>query len=184
MLTVFTVAMLAVSSSVVYFYQSNRITVEQSLALESARRGVEFMVRDIRESTYSEDGSFPIESIDPYEFVFYSDTDRDDSVERMRYFIENDSLKKGITDPTGDPLSYATSTEIVSVISEYVRDIDQGIPAFTYFDETGNEITNYNDINKVAFVKVNLIVNVNPDRFPGEFTLRSSATIRNLKTNL
>ena len=184
MLVVFTTALLALSSSVAYFYQSNRITLEQSLALGSARRGVEFMVRDIREATYSEEGSFPIESIGPYSITFYSDTDRDDSVERMRYSINGSSLEKGVVNPSGDPLTYSTSTESVTTLSEYVRNIDQGVSAFTYFDSTGAEITDYGNITDVAFVKVNLIVNVNPDRFPGEFTLRSSATIRNLKTNL
>ena len=51
-------------------------------------------------------------------------------------------------------------------------------------DSTGTEITDYDNISDVSFVKVNLIVNVNPLRLPNEFMLRGTATLRNLKVNL
>lgn len=183
-ISVFTLIMVAVMSSILYFYKSNTIILEQAYAINSARKGIEFMVRDIREVIYSDEGAYPIISMDANSFYFYSDIDRDNSVERVRYFIDGTDLKKGITESFGDPPQYLDSNEIVSVISDNSRNLEQGISVFRYFDNKGNEIIDYNNISDVAFVKINLVVNVNANRLPDEFTLRSSATLRNLKTNL
>lgn len=181
---VFALIMTAVSSSIVYFYRSNRIVLEQAYAINSARKGVEFMVRDIREMIYSDEGAYPVISMDANSFYFYSDIDRDDSVERIRYFIDGTDLKKGLTEATGDPPQYLDGNEMISTVSDSTRNIEQAIPVFNFFDDQGNEIIDYAKISEVAFVKINLIVNINANRLPDEFTLRSSATLRNLKTNL
>jgi prepilin-type N-terminal cleavage/methylation domain-containing protein len=183
-ISVFAIIMMAITSSVLYFYRSNTNAVEQAFAVNSARKGIEFMVRDIREAIYSDEGSYPIISFSPNSFYFYSDIDRDNSIERIRYFLENSNLKKGVTDSTGDPPVYLDANENVSVVSDSVRNIEQSSPVFAYFDDKGSEITNFASTTDVAFVMVNLIVNINPNRLPNEFTLRSSATLRNLKINL
>lgn len=181
---VFALVMIAVSSLILYFYRSNTITLEQAFAINSARKGIEFMVRDIREMVYSDEGAYPIININGNSFYFYSDIDRDNSVERVRYFMQNTDLKKGLTEAVGDPPKYLDSNETISTVSDSVRNIEQGINVFKYFDNQGVEITDYAKISDVAFVKINLIVNINTNRLPDEFTLRSSATLRNLKTNL
>lgn len=183
-ISIFAIVMIAVSSSIVYFYRSNRIVLEQAYAINSARKGIEFMVRDIKEAIYSDEGAYPIISIGANSFYFYSDIDRDDSIERVRYFVDGTDLKKGLTEASGDPPKYLDTNETISIISDSARNIEQGISVFKYFDAQGAEITDYNNISDVAFVKVNLVVNINENRLPDEFTLRSSATLRNLKTNL
>ena len=55
---------------------------------------------------------------------------------------------------------------------------------FTYYNGDGLEIIPGNDLDEVRFVEVNLIVNVDPNRQPEEFVLRSSAYLRNLKPTL
>lgn len=184
-ISVFTIAMLAVTSSIVYFYRTNRILVEQSSAINSARKGIQSMVKDMREATYSDEGSFPVIAIATSSFSFYTNTDSDSSIEQVRYFIDDIQLKKGVieADASNTPM-YATSTETFSVVSDDVRNWSQDTSVFQYYDSTGAEITDFSDISDVAFVKTTLIVNVNPIKFPDEFVLRSSATLRNLKTNL
>ena len=65
-----------------------------------------------------------------------------------------------------------------------VRNIARAIPVFTYFDDAGVQIIVLSRVTDVAYVRVNVIVDANPNRAPDEFRLRSSATLRNLKTNL
>jgi hypothetical protein len=178
------VIMVAITSSVIYFYRTNANLVEQVLAINNARKGIERLVRDIREAAYSDEGSFPVVFIAPNEFTFYSDIDRDNLTERVHYYLFEDDLYKGVTNPSGDPLSYDEGDEEVSLISQYVRNDEEAVAIFTYYDSEGNEVTAIEEISEVAFVRVNLIVNVNPTRLPEEFTLRSSATLRNLKVNL
>lgn len=174
----------AVTSSVLYFYRSNTNVYEQTLQVENARRGVEFMMRDIRESNYSDLGNFPVAAMSTSSLTFYTDLDRDQSVEKVRYYLEGTTLKKSVVNAAGTPLAYSDASADISVISQYIRNGIQGTPIFRYYTSTGAEITDYANVQGVAFISVSLVVNVNPERLPGEFTLQSSATLRNLKTNL
>lgn len=183
-IAVSTVIIGAITASVLYFYRSNTNILEQTIQVENARRGVEFMMRDIREAAYSDLGNFPVAAIATTSFTFYTDLDRDKSVEKVRYYLEGTVLKKSLVNATGVPLVYNDATAEVSTISQYIRNGIQGLPVFRYYTATGTEITNFSNVQDVAFVSTSLIVNVNPERLPGEFTLHSSATLRNLKTNL
>lgn len=183
-IAVFGIVMAAVANSVLYFYRSNRSTIEQAYAINNARRGIEFMVRDIREAAYSDAGSYPVIAMATSSFYFYSDIDRDDSVERIRYFLSGDELHKGVTNATGDPPVYDDLTEEFSTVSEHVRTDEAVGDIFTFFDVNGVEITDLSAVIDVAFVRVNLVINVNPFRLPDEFSLRSSATLRNLRVTI
>jgi len=178
-ISVFTLAMLAIVSTLLSFYKTNTYTIEQADAVTFAQRGLEQIVRTIREGAYSSQGAFPIVSIAANDFVFYADIDSDALIERVHYYISGTNLMRGILEPTGDPPDY-TGAETASVIAEHVRNVAQGISLFHYYDELGSEITNYTNWTAVRFVKVDLAVNVNEAALPNQFTLSSSAAIRNL----
>ena len=55
---------------------------------------------------------------------------------------------------------------------------------FAYYDEEGVAIAFPGPVTEVRYVDVYLIVNIDPIRDPGEFMLRSSAMLRNLKETL
>ncbi len=183
-ITITTLAMGLISGILFFLYRTHTATLQQSFAVNSARRGIEQTVRSMREATFSDTGGFPIESFSPSSFTFYSDTDKDNSVEKIRFFLEGTDFKKGTIDATGDPPVYEVGNENIEFVADYVRNDEQAIATFRYYDQQGAEITDFGAVSDVAFVIVSLIVNVNPYRDPGDFTLRSSATLRNLKTNL
>lgn len=170
-----------ITGSVLSFYKSNTNTLEQAIQVDSARKGVEYLVRDLREASFADDGSFPIIQNSSTSISFYSDVDRDFSVEKIRYFLEGTTLKKGITNAVGSPPLY-TGTEQVTSVSEYIRNIEQGIPVFRYYTASSTEIASGANPTNVSFVTLDLVVNVDVNRLPGQFTLHSSATIRNLRT--
>lgn len=173
----------AASWAIITFYRANGFIMHQASAIQSATKGVETMVREIREASYADTGAYPIVSASDMEFVFYSDTDRDNNIERVRYFLDGSDFSRGEIESSGNPLRYEASDEVVSVLSVYSRN-DAGDPIFSYFDSSGTEIPDLSDITNITFVRVNLIVNVVEGRAPNEFNLRSTAQIRNLKTNL
>ncbi len=184
-ISVFSIIMVALVSITIYFYRVNAYSIEQAFAVNSARKGIEIMVEDIREATYSDEGAYPIIEVDAYSLTMYSDIDHDLNIERIRFFIEEDTFKRGTLKSSGDPLTYNPVNEVIGVVSTDVRNIDQTTSIFRYYDDTGGEILNYDlNITNIAFIKVNLIVNINPNKLPNEFMLQSSATLRNLKTNL
>lgn len=173
----------AVSWAIVSFYRANAFIIQQSFAINSARKGVEKMVKEIREATYSDTGSYPIVSASSSEFIFYSDVDKDNKVERIRYTLDGTNLEKGEIKSSGDPLVYDPANEKISIASEYIRNSTQQ-PVFSYFDSQGDEVVNLSNISDISLVKIKLVVNIVPGRAPEEFTLYSTAQIRNLKNNL
>ena len=175
-----TSAMLAIVSSVQYFYRTNTYAVEQAAAVSSAQRGVEEMIKTIREASYSSNGAYPIISMATSSFSFYADVDDDPFLERLRYSVEGGSLVRGIIDPAGDPPVY-TNPETLTSASDYVRNIDKGVTTFNYYDLNGNLMTDLTDIAEVRFIEVTIVVNINPFRLPNQFTLRSTAALRNLR---
>jgi type II secretory pathway pseudopilin PulG len=84
---IFALALGAVVGFIVAAYRTHGYAWEQSIAIDEARRGIEIMVKEIREARNGDDGSFPIEKADDKEFIFYSDIDEDGQTERVRYFL-------------------------------------------------------------------------------------------------
>lgn len=84
---IFVLAMGAVVSFILMLYKTHSYTFQQQTAVNQARKGIETMVKEIREARDGEDGSYPIEKADDKEFIFYSDIDKDNEVERVKYFL-------------------------------------------------------------------------------------------------
>lgn len=88
-------------------------------------------------------------------------------------------LKKGVIDPIGSPLTYPSDQEKVTILSSYVRNVP---PIFRYFDANGNEIADLPArLVDTKVMEVYLVINVNPNRPPQDFELRSAVQLRNLK---
>ncbi len=86
-LFIFSVLIAGIFGLTFILYRTKSYEWEQSLAIAEARRGVEKMVREIREAREGENGAYPIEYAGDKEFIFYSDVDDDGKVERVRYFL-------------------------------------------------------------------------------------------------
>ena len=179
-LAIFSLIMVTLVESVLYFYRTNTSSIEQAYQVESARRGVQLLVRDIREATYGDDGSYPLAEMASTSITFYADTDRDAAVEKIRYSLSGTNLSRTVVEPTGNPAQY-TGVGTSTTVSNYVRNLDQNDAVFTYFNASTTEVTDPSDIGDAVSVSVTIVVNISPYRLPGEFTLSSSATLRNLR---
>ena len=174
------VIMVVISQSVIYFYRANRTTFEESYQITSAQKGIAVMIKDLRESEYGDNGAYPLESIASSSVTFYSDVDRTAPVERIKYQLLGTSLTRTIRNSVGTPPTY-TGAISTSTISDYVRNIGDNVPVFRYYDAAGTEVTSQAKIADVVSVSVSVVVDITPIHAPGEFTLRSGATIRNLR---
>jgi len=182
---IYTVLMLAVTSSIATFYRTNAYALEQSNEVDNARRGVTQWNRDVKEMTTAEDGTWPVAIIDEHTLGYYSDTDQDDSVEYVEYVLASTTLRKFTYNATGSPATYdLTTPDSEEILSEYVRNIEQATSTFFYFDNNGSQLASTSPIINVRYIQMQLVVNIDPIRNPGEFMLRSSLAPRNLKDNL
>lgn len=178
-----TAATTALASTILYFYRTNAYSLEQAMAVTSAQRGLEQIVRVVREASFSSQGAYPIVSIAPNDFVFYADVDDDPLIERVHYYLSGTTLMRGILNPTGTPPDYI-GTELTETVAEYVRNVSQGVDVFEYYDALGAEIASSSSAyTAVRFVKVNLAVNINTETLPNQLSLYSSAALRNLAEN-
>lgn len=174
-----TILMLVVMNAIVRFYKYNAYTIAQTSELQEARRGMQVMIRDLREMTFADNGQFPLSDFASTSVLFFSDIDRDDSVELVHYELDDTTLSKYVYDAVGTTYSTSTPSETF-IISTYVQNGLEATPIFRYYDFDGNETTNTSRIADIRYISVDLIVNVDPIRNPGEFTLRSSAALRNI----
>ena len=180
-ITIFTLAMGAVTGFIVMAYRVHDYIWQQAIAIGEARQGIETMVKEIRNASPGDDGSYIIERAEDFEFVFYSDIDKDKDVERVRYFVEATNFKKGVINPMSLPIEYPLVDEQIFILSQNVRNLP---PIFRYFDGDGNELTAPARLKDTKLMRVSLIINANPERLPDDYYLESNVQIRNLKTNL
>jgi len=185
----FTVLMLAIMNSVSSLYKFNSYTFSQAFQVQYARKGVEALVRDVREMTYADNGAYPLVRMEPHVIGFYSDIDRDNSVEYVEYELSTSTI---LTKRVYNATSTATTTVVYNtsvadetyILSEYVQNIVQGSTTFSYFDSSGIEAGTTTQLIDIRYVQIYMTVNVDIIRHPGKFQLRSSAALRNLKDNL
>lgn len=181
---VFAVLSMALMQTIITLYRTNAYTLEQAYEVNHARRGVDRTVRDIREMTYGDDGAYPLQEMASNTIGFYSDIDRDNSVEYVRYSLSGTVLNKYIYNATGTIPTYDLETpDETEIISEYVRNIAQATSTFRYYIQGGSPIAATSTVTDVRYIDVTAIINIDPNRSPGEFMLRSSAAPRNLKTS-
>lgn len=185
----FGLAMATLGNFILTSYRTYNYNFQQIAAINEARRGVEAMVKEIREAKTGDDGSYSLVEAGDLQFIFYSDIDSDAVTERVRYFLDGTNLKRGVVEPSGDPPIYDLSGETISMLSEYVRNAASS-PIFTYYngdwpaDTVNNPLPTLTRLSETKLMHVYLKVNVDPNRPPDNFELESDTQIRNLKTNL
>jgi len=178
--------MLVVTNGIQQMYLYNAYTFAQAYQVQNARLGMQALIRDVREMTFADNGTFPLAVMNEHEIGFYSDIDRDDSVEYVTFgYAGSTTIVKSIFNATGSPPVYDTSSpDEVITLSRFVQNDLQATSTFFYFDTDGLPVTNSNNITDVRYIESQIIVNIDPIRDPGQFMLRSSAALRNIKENL
>mgnify|MGYP001063592783 CR=1 FL=1 len=106
--------------------------------------------KELKSMEDSSIGGYPLENTGRQRLTFYSDIDRDNYLERISYFIENNVLKKEIISPIGSPLRYDPSTAKIKTI---ISDLPMPQDIFYYYDKNFNPT---NDISKIRIIKVNI----------------------------
>ncbi len=185
---IFVIIVFAWNNFTIQNLRSSAYGQEQLEAIRQAQKGIDLMAKELRELSTAENGSYGLELAGDQEIIFYSDIDQDVYTERVRYFLENENLKKGIVEPTGNPLTYDFNNEEISVVSEYVRNNTE--PIFIYYnsdypyDITNNPLPAPARLIETKLINVFLRVNIDPLRAPDDFDLYTDIQLRNLKNNL
>lgn len=154
---------------------------ENLSAQQELQIALRVMVSEMRPMTQSVNGSYAIESASQNAVIFYSDIDGDGLVDKVRYFLDGDVLKKGVIKPAGSPLGYSGSEKITEEV-HYVYASAGNI--FSYYNSsyTGVEapLTFPIDISAVRLIKANVTVDQSPADAASRINFSLSVNIRNL----
>lgn len=187
-ISLFILSVFVVMSFLIQTYQANRFTDEQNEAINQAKKGINTMLKEIREALPADNGDYPIHNAQNQSFTFYGDIDIDGAVEKVRYFLDGTDLKRGMIEPSGLPVTYNPADEQLSIVSKYVR--NGASPIFYYYngnwpgDSVNNPLPTPADTDQIKLIRLYLKINYNPMLAPDDFILETNVQIRNLKNNL
>ncbi|HLD20442.1 MAG TPA: hypothetical protein VJB93_04345 [Patescibacteria group bacterium] len=182
------VAILGVMMVAILSFESDIFSLHAYVrdSLDAQRQSKIFLVDfvdELRSASTSSTGSYPIAEATDTAMIFYSDIDNDGTKERIRYFLENETLKKSILVPNGAPLSYNEENLQTSDIMLFVK--NGSTPLFQYYDRSyaGTEppIPQPVTLSDIRLVTVTVKTAIKSGRAPAERAFTTAVTMRNLK---
>lgn len=167
----------ALTTMIVSFYRTNQYVIDRASAVENARRSIATAEVDLREASYGADGSYPIASAATSTVTFFANTDKDSSVEKVRYYLQNTTLYRGTTQPAGS--SYAGQPEIIDLVIDNIRN-GTSTPLFSYYDSSGSPLTAPVNVSKIVIITLQVLADVNPNRAPYVYYMSDTVKLRNI----
>ncbi len=140
------------------------------------------MSSELRSTRQSSVGSYPIAAAGTSSVAFYSDIYQNGVFERVRYFLENGALKKGVIEPTGNPLVYNPADEEILLLASGVEQSAAGI--FYYYGENGSLLSFPVDVAAIRMVEVSATVNAEEKNKVAPASFRMKITPRNLRSDI
>ena len=167
-------------------FSINSIASANLKAQSDGRRVLKTMVKELRGTSPSSLGAYPISSASTSSITFFSNIDDDIYKEQVRYFLQGTEFKKGVVKPSGSPLTYNQASETVSIM---MRDIKATTtPIFDYYDQnysgTTSPLSLPISIPSVRHIKITIPIEKDINKLPGLIIVVSQVTLRNLKDNL
>lgn len=174
---------LAIGTFIKTTFDYQLLFTQQLTAQQEIETTFAVMLPEMRAMIPSALGGYAIASVATSSITFFGDIDSDGIGEQVRYFLSGTVLRKGIIDPSGNPLSYTSATEI---ITDVTHDVVADTSIFTYYDEhyTGSELamTYPIKISNIRLIKVALTVH-DPNK-AAPLSAAIEIVPRNLRTNL
>lgn len=155
-------------------------------AQTDARKVLKSFARELRSASPSSLGAYPVAQAGTSTLTFFSNIDGGSDKEQIRYFLQGTELKKGVTKPSGSPLTYNSANEKIQTL---VRDVRNGASTiFSYFDSnymgTSSPLVQPVQVTAVRLIHMKLMINKDPNKNPVPFYAESQVFLRNLKDNL
>lgn len=144
------------------------------------------IITELRSARPSMTGAYAIEQAGTSSLTFFSDVDLDGTTERVRYFLDNGTLKRGVIKSTTTPATYLTSQEKFTNLIQAVRN-SSSTPIFQYYNSSytgsSSSLTLPISILDVRLVKVNIISDIDVNKAPYQQVITTQVSIRNFKDN-
>lgn len=171
-----------------YYLRNYTFSFTQQQIVNEGQTTFMQLIRNIREIRTGENGSWPIIDAQDTSFTFYSDVTNDGRADRVRFYVENNQLKRGIIEPTLPPVTYPIINEKISVVADHI-DTSLG-PIFTYYnnnwpnDTINNPLPVDQRLYSTSFVNIKIYILIDSNDKSAPYEISSGVMLKNLKTNL
>ena len=157
--------MVSIGSFQTDIFNYNKFSEDSLSGIQDARSILRVMVKELRSTSPSSDGL----------------------KEKIRYFIENKTLKRGSIKPSGNPLTYNNVNEKFSTLAYNIVSATS-TALFEFFDDnyagTSTPLIYPISVTDIQLVRINLLIDADPIKLPELKTYTSQVSLRNLKDNL
>lgn len=146
-----------------------------------AQEKVAAVMREFEQTTRAAD---ELISVGQNELSFYRFYDLTSvSPTKVRYFIDGNQFKVGLTQPEGIPpsITYPSSGEKIDLI---IPDVINSAEIFNYYNGNGDILTGTIDSTNVKMIRLTISLDKNGDLPPGPTTETTEVMLRNMKNNL
>lgn len=180
-MTIFTGIVLTVGVFGLDVYDFGIFLGDNLNAQQELQATMRVMASEIRAMNQSVLGSYAIESASQNSITFYSDIDGDGLTDKIRYFLDGATFKKGVIKPGGSPLAYSGTEKI----TEEIHDV-YGLAGniFNYYDSSylgaGSALPFPINISAVELIRADVTVDKSPANSVSRINLSISVNIRNL----
>ncbi len=189
--TVIAVAILGLIILAVGLFQGNIFRFNTALNNQltgqfESRQAIEKITAEARVAATAGNGAYPLESVLDSSLIFYSNVDSDAGIERIRYFVSGTTLRRGIIEPLGSPVTYPSANETITTVLNNLANGATSVFSYYNTNYTGIEspLPQPVDARVVRFIIVTFIVDKDLTRPPAALQTRSGINLRNLKDNL
>jgi len=186
--TIVVILSLAIANFGRDIFWQNYIWSRTLIAESEAKVAMRRLIAELRTAEPSSTGTYPIESASQNNLIFYSDLNNDGKRERLRYWLDGRTLRRGRVSPTGQPYVYDIGTESFSIV---VNDlINSNNLIFSYYNRSydgtasSTPLAEPIEVKNIRLVKVEFLIDANSLQAPAPFYLSSQVMLRNLKDNL
>ena len=185
-LFIFSIGMSAFAMLLSKTWQGNAYALEMGQDSMAASQGLNIMADYIRRANQGDDGSYPVQLAKDNELTIFCNYNNDTITERLHFYLSNQNLLMGITNPTTTlPKTYPAGDQTVVTLASHIVNTSTD-PIFQYFnsdypaDTTTNPMSTPASVADVRLVKVHLEVNINLAHAPDNITVQSFVEMRNL----
>jgi type II secretory pathway pseudopilin PulG len=184
-ISIFIILTFGVAWVLIISLRTNSIVWDQLGGQNEARKVLEQVVDDVRRAEESSLGSYPFEIVSEYEIIFYANIDNDSFRERVHYWLDGTTFKKGVITPSGSPLVYDPIDEQVVEIAHDVVNVSSSVPIFLYYDElytgTQDSISDPVGLTAVRVIRLQLEIEHDVEKSPVPLHVESVVSVRSLK---
>lgn len=186
-IAIFTMAIGGFSILYIRSMKSNSYILEMGQTSMAISRSMNNMVEFIRKAKQGDDGHYSLVEAEDNSLKFYADYDNDNITERLHFYLEDQQIKMGITEPTGDVVkTYESGDQEIVIKARHILN-GPNDKLFSYYnrdypaDLVNNPIdTSTSDISHIRMVEIFLKMNIDPNRAPDNVEMRSFVEFRNL----